>query len=451
MSRAASRQSVINDRTGWAVVLLVGLLPIGLGASRPILWLVAALLISIGTFVYCVALWRGGHTFRLPMVNMQGPAMLYLALIAFMIVQLLPIGQLVTPAFRDAPGSLPLIRTLSLAPGATYLALLQFITYGLLFFVTSQICTNQQRALAIFRGLFVITAAHGLYGIIALTQFNDTLLFMQKWAYEGAVTGTFVNRNAFATFLGFGATIGSALTLRGFLQKPMVRSPTLNIPGGLLYGIGSIIVFCALIATQSRMGAFAGILGAMLTVSLILVKHRVVARTAGVVISIGAITLCAPLILYGGQLWVRGETLDHAFDIRRALYEQVWSMIVSRPMLGHGAGSFEVAFLFYQKPIINTELVWDKAHSTYLSLWAEFGFLAGSIPIILMIVFARRLWIQYARSETRWFPAAMALGVLLTAAIHSLVDFSLEIQGVALLFTTILAAGGGGSLTPKQA
>src|SRR5690606_36301189 len=103
---------------------------------------------------------------------------------------------------------------LSLAPGSSLHNLIQFASYGLFFFLMLQAVSNRRRTVAVARAIFWIIAAHAIYGLVALTQLGDPLLFFEKWAYLGSATGTFVNRNAYATFLAFGLVLGTALAIR---------------------------------------------------------------------------------------------------------------------------------------------------------------------------------------------------------------------------------------------
>ena len=111
-------------------------------------------------------------------------------------------------------------------------------------------------------------------------------------------------------------------------------------------------------------------------------------------------------------------------------------------LLGYGGGTFEVAYpLFHQLPV-SPDLVWDRAHSTYLSLWAEMGVIAGSIPLLLVLWIAMEaLRLYLSRRSGDWTAPAAAVAVIVVAALHSTVDFSLEMQANVFLFLAILATG----------
>ena len=116
-------------------------------------------------------------------------------------------------------------------------------------------------------------------------------------------------------------------------------------------------------------------------------------------------------------------------------------MISTRPLLGFGGGSFEAAFTLFHAPSLSPEVRWDHAHSTYLTLWTEYGIIIGSLPLVTLAFLGWKAWRRLGNELPRADLAAAALGSLLVVAIHSLVDFSLEIHAVALLFVAVLALG----------
>ena len=127
--------------------------------------------------------------------------------------------------------------------------------------------------------------------------------------------------------------------------------------------------------------------------------------------------------------------------MRGDLYAQVLGMIAARPWLGYGGGAFEAAYPLVHLPPVSPDLVWDKAHSTYLSLWAELGVIAGSIPMLLVAGIGADALRLYLRRRGDWACPAAAVSAIVVVAIHSVVDFSLEIEANVFLFLAILAVG----------
>lgn len=142
---------------------------------------------------------------------------------------------------------------------------------------------------------------------------------------------------------------------------------------------------------------------------------------------------------YGPTLLDRLGSVVRDVDVRFALYQQVWEMIMARPWAGSGADSFEIAFQRLHHFPVSPDLVWDKAHNSYLTNWAEMGFVFGSVPIVLLfIAFVMFSKTVFQKQQSYLLPL-LGLSVILQGAIHSLADFSLEIQANVYLFLAIMA------------
>ena len=138
-------------------------------------------------------------------------------------------------------------------------------------------------------------------------------------------------------------------------------------------------------------------------------------------------------VLYGGGATARFADISRAASERLELYHQIAGMILRRPLLGYGAGSFEQAFSLFHAPPVDVSAVWDHAHSTYLTLWSDFGLVVGTVPmaiVLLLLIHALRL--------PPGSPATAAIGTTVVVGLHSLVDFSLEVEAIAFLLTTVL-------------
>lgn len=418
---------------------VVALAAVPLGSNRPFFWaLWAASAGGIGLW-FVLAVRLAGEEFRVPVRALRWPAAGFVLVLLAMLIQILPIGNVVPISFSTPLGGTVRTATLSGAPGETLFALLRWGTYGVVFFVMLQAGVQEKRSRLLLRGLLMVAVAEGAYALIALTQFGDTILFFEKRYYQGAATGTFVNRNSLATFLGLGIVVAAALATR----RPEDRSerekrrkaPKVDRMRLLLLAAAIFLLFAALLATQSRMGLFATMAGVVAVLLLRPIGNLAV--TVGLVIA-GTVAVA---FLYGSGVAERALTTEASLDYRMALYRQVVDMILERPLLGHGAGAFAQTFPAFHTPALDMSVTWDHAHSTYLALWSGLGIVAGTIPIVLVAaicaVIARRSLSRGGASVE----GAAALGATVTVALHSVVDFSLEIQAVALFYTALLAIG----------
>jgi O-antigen ligase len=465
-SRAAtaarsSLRSRTNDRLGWLLLLIVAAAPIPLGSHRPFFWATNAVLIGAVGLWYTISAIRNREELRVGLREMGPSALLVSILIVYLAAQAVPIATLIPPPWLGdllrievgPTGAIVDPASISLSPGSTLLMLLRWLSYGLVFALAVQVAVHHQRRDFMLNAALVIIVCYAVFGLASLLQFGDTILGMEKWAYQGDATATFVNRNSFATFLSFGAVIAVALVAGVFIRH-QERDATGKVsarfdPIVLVYGTALITIVAALLATQSRMGALSGMLGS--AVVLVLALQRIRWRLSDVLLGgLLLLSLGGAVALYGFGLLERLGSVEASADVRLDLYRQIVGMIANRPLLGYGGGAFEYGYaLFHQLPV-SPDLVWDRAHNTYLALWSELGLVAGSIPLVLVaIVLGKVVW-RLHEARLDWPARAAAAGTIVVAAVHSLADFSLEVQAVALMFTFLLGLGTSAALSARK-
>ncbi|RYE49777.1 MAG: O-antigen ligase domain-containing protein [Hyphomicrobiales bacterium] len=444
----ASRQSGFNDILARALLVLVALAPIPLGSNRPFFWATNAFIVGLVGLIYIAALRRAHEPLRVGFGRLWPSVVLYGVVAVYLVIQALPLAPFsgaaaaTLLAVPTASGGTLAGQAISLAPTSTWLMLMRWVTYGVLFVLVVQVATRAHRRDLMLNVIIAIVAAYAIFGLASLLQLGDTLLSMPKWAYEGSATATFVNRNSFATFLSFGAVVTVTMLAGTFVRQDDVdgRRPAVD-PIVLIYLLALATIFAALFATQSRMGVLSGVVGCV--VVAILAQRRLRWRRGWLLLFLPVALVAAGAItyLYGQGLVERLGSQESTADVRLDLYAQVIEMIRARPLLGYGGGAFEQAFQLFHRPPVSPDLVWDRAHNTYLALWSELGVVAGSIPILLVGVAAVRLAWNSSRAGSDWAGRVAAVGVVVVAAVHSLADFSLEIQANTILFVLLLGLG----------
>lgn len=417
----------------WLTILVV-LAPLPLGGQIPVVWIAYTLLFGLTWLAYVATMWRA--TWPRPLIHDAPLIVLWGGVCAYAALQSANVPALAALVPFDSEAILS-SNSLGLAPGMSLLVSLQWAGYGLLFLLVGQVGMRRRRAMTVLQTMYAAIVLHGIFALVQLSQWGDTILGSPKWAYLGSATGAFVNRNSFATYLSMGLVVGVSLLVH--LSDDRSREArswwSLGLVGSGLFGL-----IIALVATQSRMGLFAGLCGAVVTA---VIGARAVSGQPRFVLPVlvGIVALGSALLLRGEGLLERIGTTDIDLDSRAAFYQQVVTMILSRPWLGYGAGAFELAFQSFHALPVSADAVWDKAHSTYLGLWTDLGVIVGSIPMLLVGWLGVRSFREAWRSGSKQTPSLAALGVVVVAAIHSVVDFSLEVQGVAVTFIAILALG----------
>lgn len=446
-SGARSGQYAINQAYFLAVLAILALAPLPLASHRPVLWGLLATMIGLACLSYTMLIALRGEQLRIGLTRLKWPALAMAIFALALLLQTIPFGSWFGwyRPLRLPEGTI-LLDTSSVAPGMTWLMLTRQLAYALFVFLALQILANSKRRLLLLDILLGIVMIYGFYGMIALHS-GDKVLGMDKWAYQGMATGTFVNRNSFSTFLAMGAVIAIVQFAGRISERSHRHSDDGRIVGNtgalLLYGLSILFLLMAILATQSRMGLTAALIGS--AVGLVMMVSKGKGLRAALLIGLPVLAFAAlyTALTSGDVLFDRLLQTEAAAGDRAGLYGQVLDMIRLRPWTGWGGGSFEAAFpLMHQLPV-SADYVWSRAHNTYLALWSELGLVAGSIPILLVaggfIAIAMRFRSSRSRLDTA--PQAAAIAVTLTCAVHSLADFSLEVAANTLLFLAILACG----------
>ena len=424
----------------WAILLLLALAPLPLASARPVLWALWASYAGLVALVFSIWQLRSGTVLRISPLDLKVPSALVVLTLIALVAQLLPVANVPIMVVDGAELVSPQV---SVAPGQTILMLVRQLTYALVAVLVLQIAASERRRPFFMHALIGITLAYAAYGLFAL-RMGDTILGLPKWAYFGSITGSFVNRNAFATFLGFGAIL-SLSHLCALVRRQAQRHRDDGLITGLLstmvvYGAVYMFLLLIIIGTQSRMGLFATLAGSTVVILVTLLSVRRLGLIL-LVSPVALVVLVGLLWLMGGGLLERIEWQGFGSDSRLLLYQQVMDLIALRPWTGFGGGTFEVAFPMVHKLPLSPDMTWNLAHNTYLSLWAELGLVAGSFLILAVLYAAVRLVGGLLGGTGAWTPQIAALGVIVQVAIHSLVDFSLEIPANTMMFVAIVATG----------
>lgn len=443
-SRGSRWRTRLNSGVAVLLVALLLIVPLPFASVEPLAWCAYAMVLSLTMLGYLALLAARGLEPSVPLGSFGIEALLWTLLCLYVLVQRLPLGGFVPPAPTRSGATIEAAQ-ISLAPGSTLLVFVLFASYGLLFFLARQVTARESRLRFWLIAITVIVAIYAAYALVALTQLDDTILGLPKWQQLGSATSTFINRNNLATFLSLGAVTGLAVLL--------ADPDTGKAPVGLGLRIAVIgclvLILAALFASQSRMGTASGLAG-IATVGVLRLARRPASRRL-VLLTILVTTIAAGAVLwtYGGGLIERLGSVEGDYTVRANLYAQVAEMIRARPWLGFGAGSFEFTYPLFHHAPVSADLLWDRAHSTYLSNWAEYGVIAGTLPMLVIATIFMRAALRLSRSDSLRVGDLVVIGAVVVTALHSLLDFSLEIPGVAYVFVALLAAGGPLSVTKR--
>lgn len=443
-SNGASRARA-NTILMWVTLVVIALVPLALGGNRPMSWTLTLLVLATAGLIYFRTMVSLKANMTIPLNELPVRVGLIGIFLAYCCLQLLPIAAWLPGQFVYLPAGVPPTSAITVSPPESLLSVITWLNVLFVGYFAMQAGGNEHRAHRMIGYLFWIGVAHACYAFILFHEFDDSILFMPKWTYQGSMTGAFVNRNTFATFLASSAVLGLVtIAHRMETQRKSIQG-WLSLKQGIVLPIlGSIIVMAALVSTTSRMGVLVGVAGLVLTSLLLLLKQG--GGAGGILrrvflLGLLLIAVAALFSLYGSGTLERLGSVEREADYRFELYEQVWAMVMTRPWTGYGGGAFELSFTMFHQWPLSFDLIWQKAHNTYLGLFADYGLVFGSLPILVVLLsLLTQLW-KYLKSATIDYPTIASISVICIASLHAFVDFSLEIQGYALYFAAIVGIG----------
>lgn len=466
--REAPGQGFLRRRDGadtFDDVVFAGLLvvlawvPFRFGSNHLISWSINALLLSGLLVAFEAGKLILGAKRPVAVRHIGWAAVLLAALAAWILFQLSPFApsswqndfwSLTQGVLGQVPGAGQVQGRISVAPDAGVIGLMKLATCGMAFYLALQLCRDPRRADLLMRGFVVIAVAYAVFGIAQEVFFPDNVLWAPKLAYEQFVVSTFINRNSYATYAGMGliATLGvlfesyrrAGAGRRMPFGQRLAAMIEVSLRTGLPLLVGLIVILIALVWTGSRAGVTTSLGGAILLLLLL----TLVARSRKTMLAAMLLVLAVVVLVmasYGGDLGERFISVNGAEDPRLAVTRRVFEAALDVPWTGFGYGSFDRMFAVYRNTDLLLQAHWDKAHNSYVELLFDLGFPAAIAFFALVGGLVGSIAFRLMRRESRPICCLVALAVSLQVLLHAGVDFSLQIQGVAITFWILLGAG----------
>jgi O-antigen ligase len=350
------------------------------------------------------------------------------------------LGLLLLGIFQLLPTGLTGRETITLHQFATTQAVIR-IAASLAFYLlaASFLNTDQRRSVAV--NLIIIVCV-----LIALVGIGQS--FIGKALWQRGSFGPFVNRNHFAGFLVMGAGLTGGLLIGRSLRRELLA----------LYGSGLVILCAGILLSASRGGLLA--LGAALLFLAIVAlpltisngKHHpgtrsIILRSIATIL-IGGGAIAGSLFLVGSEGLVRNlsQTVnevegslpeDERFS-RRDIWQATTRLISDHPWFGVGLGAFPYAYPTYDQSSGAQRV--EQAHNDYLQILADAGISGGLLALTFIILLFLTAF-RAARTPHRRRRSIIlgALSGCLAIAVHSFVDFNLQVTANAQLFLTLAA------------
>ncbi|QQO13558.1 O-antigen ligase family protein [Bradyrhizobium diazoefficiens] len=287
---------------------------------------------------------------------------------------------------------------------------------------------------------------YAVFGVVSYLIDPSKILGYDKDAYLAELTATFYNRNTAAIYFGCCAVVWLVFLSEQFRRRKPGRANFQDWRAVLhseLLPPAAAVLICvvAMFMTRSRAGSLASVVG-LIVVLLGFFYRSFASRRALLVAGIAAVFAAGVLIQFlGGGVAERVSVEGVSDQGRWQTYLSTWRIIKDYPWLGTGLGSFAWVFPAYRSPLVSSWGVWDRAHNTFLELTSELG-----IPFAVLLALgwiAMIAWLVrgvLTRRRGVGCPAA-ALGVMVAATLHTMVDFPLQIPAFSIAVFAMVGAG----------
>lgn len=419
----------MNAIAPWLVLALLAAMPIPLASVEPgwrATWTAAFAVLGIAVFI---ARWQLRRELVVPR-----SALAACALLAVAAVQLLPIEV----ANGEASGLLfdaPTRTALSVVPARTSARLGELIAMLALFCVTAIVLHDVRRRRHFALGLVAIATGFACHGLLVVAEWLPA-----PWPGQdrSVVASTFYNRNHFAGLLAIAILVGLGRLLASGRERRSSLPERLGLTAGL------VVCTTALVGSGSRGGVAATACGALVLVLVGTPRARRLRWLALAIVVIGVVASLAP-----GAFVDRVNRIDEELASagrRPDIWLGAWRAFLAFPWFGSGLGTFGDVSVAWQSPSVPGHV--EHAHCDPLQLAVEcgvLGFVAGTSLLVHWLRAALRG--LEATPRGRRLPIAGAIAAVLAVALHSVVEFDLQIPA-DLAWVTVAAglavAGGPG-------
>jgi len=442
-----------GDICFWLLIAIVAWAPFPLGSNREWSWGLLTILVSLCWLLW--AFWAAAAP-KVQWENLRRawiPLLLAALTLIWAVIQTLPgvPGGWIHPLWTSTASIIghPIAGAISLNRWRTANEAGKLATYVAIAWLTFTLSRDEGRASRLLNALIIIGAFYAVYAfVIALSGTQQFRLFYAMPATLDLLSGPFVQRNNFATYEGMAALAAAARLValggeriqvsKGFRRLALTTLQFAFGSGAPLL-IATILTVSALVATGSRGGFIAAFIG--LAVMAIFAAARSRGEKRKFLISAAVVGV----LLIGLLVWISGGllserlldlTVPNAEPLRRIEWGASTRMIASAPWLGLGLGTFQDAYPMYAIQIV--PYIMDKAHNDWLEFAAGLGLPAAiSWWLAISWLVGKFLRAFFTRRKNRLY-SLMGIGATSLVAMHSLVDFSLQMPAVALTYAVLM-------------
>jgi O-antigen ligase len=439
----------------WAFIAGLAWCPFWFGGSVLLAWGINAVLFPGLVVIYELSLLVRGERHPVAIRQIKLPAALFAAVVLWILIQNAtwtpdwmhhPIWQMTADALgRPVAGSISVNRE------RTSLALLRLVTAASVFWLALQLCRDAARARFLHWSVAAVACVYAVYGFFTLELMPEYVLWFKNPYGHGRVTSTFVNPDSFSAYAGIGVIVFYGLILSlyrhefaevgGSIRFRIANFIEVTGQRGVVLFAGAFVTFVALLLTASRGGIASTAFGLFVMSALTLGLRKQQLARRGVIIVVGALLMGAIFLFFGDAVLGKVSQLGLRDQGRSGLYVITIRSILAAPLLGYGYGTFVDVFPMFRDQSVTTWGQWTAAHDSYLEAFQGLGLVFGPMLVATVAVLVWRCVKGAATRQMNETMPCVAAGVAFLLGAHALVDFTLQLQAIAITFMALLGAG----------
>ena len=455
-NRLPADSAIVERALLWAFIAGLAWCPFWFGSNVLLAWGINAVLFPGLVAIYELSLLIRGKRHSVAIRQIKAPAALFAAVVLWILIQNAtwtpdwlhhPIWQMTADALdKPVDGSISVNREL------TSLALLRLITAASVFWIALQLCRDASRAGFLLWSIAAISCAYAAYGLFAFGLTPGRILWFENKYSHGVVTSTFINPNSFAAYAGTGFVVICGLVLR------LYRHEFTSVGGSIRFRIatfievtgqkgvallgGAFVILVALLLSGSRGGIASTALGLVVLAALTFgLRKQQVAEQREAIVVVGALLVAATFLIFGDIVAGKITREGLGDESRMAVYTIALRSIFDAPLLGYGYGTFADVFPMFRDQSVDMSGKWQMAHNTYLEVFQGLGLLFGSMLLASVVALVLRCVKGATTRQMNETLPCVAASVAFLLGVHALVDFSLQMQAIAITFMALLGAG----------
>jgi O-antigen ligase len=303
----------------------------------------------------------------------------------------------------------------------TLLVSLEYVAYGMLVFVITQIARGERSSRILVLTFIIFGSAVALFAICQNLSSTLRIYWLRMPGTDASIFGPYVNHNHYAGLMEMLTPLAVVLSLSTMVE------------GGqrILAAFAAVLMSGSLVLSLSRGGA----------VSLVVELAVLFWMVSGVQKSASAKTrmlwlvlaMLAFLALIGTPVMWRH--LGYLRDVLRVdILKDSLRMLVRKPILGWGLGTFPNVYPTFRS--FYTQFFINAAHNDYVQVLVETGLLGFSCVVWFIVTLYSCGLTRFGRREQNWRDILRAASLVGCTGIlvHSLYDFNLQIPANAALF-----------------